>query len=201
MKKPECPSRLRSKSLRSRWTRVVNDLIRHSLDPVSRAELIADFVELDERMAVLRRDGKGGTVATRLANTRALNVATAERRRLHQRLFAGGKRPEATPLPLDEVVTQIASTDGYVADEAWRAHFRAGKGLRANSGDRTMAARSSAWQRAGDGIEARHGAPSWAALLYETAEAQAEAEAVLDAEYRRRPSAFTRPPAERVATI
>lgn len=176
MKNPQYPSRLRSKADRAIFDRVVRDLARHDLDPSSRLEIITDFCEAERTIASLRRDTKGGTMATRLAATRALNVATAERRRLHQRLFAGGRRPEEA-LPSVEVAADAISND---ADEAWRVHYQTGRGLRL-MGDAAMQARVSAHEVERAALEARHGPANWMALLYGSAEEQVAADRAIAA--------------------
>lgn len=174
--KLKCPPRLRSKADRTRFDRVVTDLLRHDLEPESRLELIVDYVEADRRIADLRKDLKGGSIATRLATTRALNVSTAERRRLHQRLFAGGKRPDEK---LPPVAVEAAAKATNAADGAWRPHFHRrefGLPRLANDGTPGMAALIADYDREGEELERRFGKPSWNALLYANAEQQIAAE-------------------------
>lgn len=147
--------------------------------------MIADYVEAERTIADLRRETKGGTIATRMAATRALNVATAERRRLHQRLFAGGRRPEEVP-PTIEAVAAVTIND---ADQAWRLHYHAVVlGIRPQLRSHVSAAedrRIAEWKREGEALEAKFGPPSWPALLYPTVEAEIEADRALEA-YRHR---------------
>ncbi|BCH10454.1 hypothetical protein MesoLj131c_47120 [Mesorhizobium sp. 131-3-5] len=174
--KHEYPSRLRSKRDRTRFDRVVNDLARHDLDADSRVELIVDFVEIDRRIADLNKDVKGGSIATRLSANRALSIATAERRRLHQRLFAGGKRPDEK---LPPVAIEAAGLASNAADEAWRRHFHRrefGLPRLANDGTPEMSQAIAEFYREGEDLERRFGRPSWNAMLYANAEEQIAAE-------------------------
>jgi hypothetical protein len=103
-----------TKAERARWDSLVSQLIEHQLDPEQRRELLVDFVKADRRIAALRKteDQIG------VPGSRALNVAMAERRRLHKALFVGGRKPkkETPPPPLPQ-----AEID---ADAAWREFFR-----------------------------------------------------------------------------
>ncbi|UCI17029.1 hypothetical protein FJ970_18015 [Mesorhizobium sp. B2-1-8] len=174
MKIPHVPPRFKSKRAREHWLRVADDLVRHGLDPSARTELISDFVDAETTIASLRPQAKG-SADVRLAQARALNNAVAERRRLHQRLFAGAKRLEE-PLPqVEEVVEQIAATDQSDADEAWRDAL-----WPAREGGRTPLDQTE--------IERRFGRPSWAALLHPTRASQAKDDLELEAIFRRRPS-------------
>lgn len=179
--KPQCPQRLRSKTDRSRFDRIINDLLRHDLDTESRAELVADYVEIDRQIVDLRKDLKGGTIATRLATTRALNVATAERRRLHQRLFAGGRKPEEA---VPTVAAEAAAKPSSLAVEEWRRHIHGrhyGKPQLRNDGTPEMTRLIAEFNREHEELTARFGRPSWSAMLYATDEEEIEAKREIEA--------------------
>jgi hypothetical protein len=133
------------------------------IDPVARASIIAELVRLDARLAGLREAENQAENGDKIKLTRAVNVAGAEYRRLHADLFRGAAKVEAV-VPIEVAVAASLNE----ADEAWRAHYRAGKGLRSH-GDAAMQARVDAWMREGEAIRKRYGGPSWAALLYRTA--------------------------------
>jgi hypothetical protein len=83
-------------------------------------KLLADFVLLEGRIASLRAgEAEGG-----MAATRALNVATAERRRLHGALIAGARKEvehaPAVPPPSAELDAKAT------ADAAWREFLHGG---------------------------------------------------------------------------
>ncbi|GAA2821517.1 hypothetical protein EDC40_10359 [Aminobacter aminovorans] len=182
MKIPDVPPRFRSKLARERWTRIAEDLIKHGLDASARVELISDYVDAENHITSLRPQSKG-TGDMKLARARALNVATAERRRLHQRLFAGAKRLEEVLPSLEAFTEVIVAGDQSEADAAWRAHFLTGKGLiRDASASRDM------HRLEAERLEAKYGEPSWNALLYETVQQQAEADRALEALWRAKPS-------------
>ncbi|PBB79076.1 hypothetical protein CK218_22260 [Mesorhizobium sp. WSM3879] len=160
---------------------MVNDLARHDLDPESRIELIVDYVEIDRRIADLRKDANGGTIATRLATTRALNVATAERRRLHQRLFAGARKPDEV---LPPVAVEAAAKPSNLADESWRRHYHRrhfGLPTLINDGTPEMDRLIAEYKREGEELRERFGKPSWSALLYASVEEEIEAKRIIAA--------------------
>ena len=70
------------------FRRVVERLVAVDIDPESRAELLSDYVLLEARIAALRAAEAAAQGKESMAASRALNVATAERRRLHAALAA-----------------------------------------------------------------------------------------------------------------
>jgi hypothetical protein len=152
-----------SRAERKAFRNLAKRLVVRGIDPVSRVGLVEDFVRLEGRLADLRAAEKQSDSGSTLATSRAVNMATAERRRLHDAIFRGAKKPDSKPTPIE----QAAAAGANEADETWRAHY-AGKGLRSN-GDAVMQARVDAWMREGFAIRERYGDPSWGALLYRTA--------------------------------
>jgi len=66
------------------------------IEPESRIQLVIDYVRLAtriERLTKRERDPLLGHAGV----TRAVNIATTERRRLYQTIFAGARRPEPGP--------------------------------------------------------------------------------------------------------
>jgi hypothetical protein len=143
----EPPSDL-SRAERKAFRNLVKRLVERGIDPVSRAGLVEDFVRLEGRLADLRAAEKQSDSGSTLATSRAVNVATAERRRLHDAIFRGAKKPDPKPTPIE----QAAAAGANVADEAWRARLW--------RGDHRLSYEE---------LEARYGRPSWGALLYRTA--------------------------------
>lgn len=154
----EPPSDL-SRAERKAFRAMLKRLVERGIDPVSRVGLVEDFVRLDARLADLRAAEKKADSGSTLATSRAVNVATAERRRLHDAIFRGAKKPVPKPTPIEEA----AAAGHNEADEAWRARYY--------RGDRSMSH---------EALEARYGAPSWAALLYRTAAEQIGINRLLD---------------------
>lgn len=176
MEIPQTPPRFKSKRDRERWSRVCEDLIAHGLDPRSRTELIADFIDAEQQIAALRPTAQG-SADVRLAQARALTNAKAERRRLHQRLFAGGKRVDEPLPPIETAIAEIVVAPASEADEAWRDRFWD----EAKRPKRRLPLEEAE-------LEQRYGPPSWAALLYPTVEAQARGERALDSYWNARPT-------------
>jgi hypothetical protein len=80
------------------WNQIVREMKSRGIDPDSRVALIRDYVKLEariERLSSREEDPVLGNVST----SRAVNVAIAERRRLHAALFAGARELEELPLP------------------------------------------------------------------------------------------------------
>jgi hypothetical protein len=150
------PPETMSRKQRAAFRRIAGSLDERGIDPATRQELLADYVILEGRIATLRgTEAEGG-----MAATRALNVATAERRRLHAALFAGARKvemqPPASPALSSELDAQTA------ADAAWRQFYFGGQsGL-----DEAR-------------LRAEHGPPGWNALCYRSLAEQLEAERVI----------------------
>ena len=71
------------------------------------------------------------------------------------------------------------------ADAAWRAHLKP-----VEPAQRMIAGTAAAaeYERQGEALEARYGAPSWNALLYASPEDQAQGERIIAARTRRAPA-------------
>jgi hypothetical protein len=83
---------------RKAWNQIVREMESRGIDPKGRVALIKDFVKLEariERLSNREEDPVLGNVQT----SRAINVAVAERRRLHAALFAGARELEELPPP------------------------------------------------------------------------------------------------------
>jgi hypothetical protein len=93
------PSNL-TKPEKTAFRRIVKRLKAVDIDPATRVEILTDFIQIEARIVALRQDEAKGSD---MAITRALNVATAERRRLHAELFKGARRvPKPTLEDLEE---------------------------------------------------------------------------------------------------
>ncbi|MBZ9603956.1 hypothetical protein [Phyllobacterium chamaecytisi] len=144
---PEPPNDL-SRGERKIFRTMVKRLVERGIDPVSRAGLVEDYARTEERLKHLRTSEKQADSASKMAVTRAVNVATAERRRLHDAMFRGAGKP--APMP----VAQQAAQERSEADEAWRDRH---------------------WQRVPNPLSQeelgrRYGRPRMAALLYRSIE-------------------------------
>lgn len=151
---------------RNAFRRIARHLEARGIDPETRRELLADYVLLEARIAALRiAEGEGSGIAT----TRAINTATAERRRLYGALFAGARRIEPAQ-PAAAVAPAAALDRRAAADAAWRECLHGGclDSMTREAGRARMAE-----------IEAQHGLPSWGALMYATPEAEVEAERII----------------------
>jgi hypothetical protein len=94
---------------KKQWDQVVEQMTERGIDPASRLELITDYVKLAariERLSAREDDPELGNIQT----SRAVNVAVAERRRLHAALFAGAGKPEPVPTP-----AKVAYEDAFWA--------------------------------------------------------------------------------------
>ncbi|HEV2901531.1 MAG TPA: hypothetical protein VGX71_27565 [Pseudaminobacter sp.] len=132
---------------RKAFRKMTQTVAERGIDPVARASLIAELVRLEGRLSGLREAEKQAQNGDKIKLTRAVNVATAEHRRLHADLFRGAAKVEAI-VPLDVAVAASVNE----ADEAWRARLW--------HGDHRLSHEE---------LEARYGRPSWDALLYRTA--------------------------------
>ncbi|UVC12844.1 hypothetical protein [Mesorhizobium onobrychidis] len=126
-------------------------LVDRGIDPIARATLIAEAVRLEARLLGLREAEKHVENTAKIPAARAVNTATTELRRITVELFRGAARVDAV-VPI-EVAAALSTND---VDEAWRRHI--------HWGDKTFTPEE---------LEARHGRPSWSAMLYRT-----EAEAI-----------------------
>ncbi len=149
----------------SRLNRTEKDALRRlnarltaaGLDPAERAVLAHDYILAKGRIARLREQETKAKGKTREQVMRGLNVALAERRRLHKALFGGARNVEPKA---DFVETE--------ADRAWREHL-----WPATSKPKAIAGAERIE------LERLHGEPTWAALLYATHEEACEDEALV----------------------
>lgn len=79
------------------FARLVKTLRAQGINPASRAHLIEDFVFSESSLTALRKEYQESNGGLKLATSRAINVATAERRRIHAALFAAVKNFSAEP--------------------------------------------------------------------------------------------------------
>ena len=110
-----------TQSERKAWDHIVQEMKSRGIDCDSRVMLIKDYVKLEariERLSDREQDPVFGSVQT----SRALNVAIAERRRLHTALFAGAPTPEQLPTLSAKPIRhgQIFSRDGMPGGTAVR---------------------------------------------------------------------------------
>jgi hypothetical protein len=87
-----------------------------------RLELVADYVRLSariERLGAREDDAELGNVQI----SRAMNVATGERRRLHAALFAGANKPRPTPTPA-EIAAKNRKDQAYAWFQFWHGGGR-----------------------------------------------------------------------------
>jgi hypothetical protein len=142
------------------------------VDVDAKAALLRDLVLADNRIRRLRaaeiRAAKAGDSGSA---TRSLNVALAERRRLHQAIHGRPLATTATEKKLSPLRALWAAEDAPLepAVQAWR-EFWAASGYRSGSLMRPVVSGPAA-----DAVRARWGDPPMRALLYPTDEAQAEA--------------------------
>jgi hypothetical protein len=104
-----------SRSERKTFRKLVQMLAERGIEPGARAHLVADFVLSDRRLADLRRHENQTNPASNLAVIRAVNTATAERRRLHAAMFKGARKP--APAPAKE---KVRASDSAI--EAWQRY-------------------------------------------------------------------------------
>src|SRR5262245_51909842 len=104
--------------------RVLNaQLEQKGINPNDVAALAVDFILAEARITELREVDAASRGKARAAATRSLNVALAERRRLHTALF---KAP-SVPAEPDDVSSERdigAARARLEADEAWRSCLR-----------------------------------------------------------------------------
>src|SRR5690606_32248268 len=123
---------------RKAFRKIIKALENRGIDAITRVDLVAEYVRLGARLDALRGAENGVEIGTNLATTRALNVATVERRRLHEAIFRGAGKQVAVNRPRE--------TD---ADAAWRPFLHRPYGRRPGE---TQAM----WQARRDAVEAEH---------------------------------------------
>lgn len=119
MTHPEPASDL-SRTEKKSFRKMVKTLVDRGIDPETRAGLIDEYVRIESRLADLRATEKQSETGSKMAASRAVNVATAERRRLHDAIFKGAAKVKRT---VAAAARDAASeTDPDEAVEAWRAY-------------------------------------------------------------------------------
>jgi len=106
---------------RKAWDHIVREMKSRGIDCDSRVTLIKDYVKLEariERLSDREKDPEWGSVQA----SRALNVAIAERRRLHTALFTGARKPKQLPtlVQTEEREAYTAWTDFYEGWDDWK---------------------------------------------------------------------------------
>jgi hypothetical protein len=145
-----------SKTERRLFDQTVAEMVARGIDPAARIPLLTDYVKLAariERLSEREGDAELGNVAT----SRAVNVATAERRRLHAAIFAGG---HVEPAPSQ--AEQLEEARRTEADTAWLQFFSPciRRDMDAQTRER-LEGDSRAWE---SDLERKYGEPSWAVL-------------------------------------
>jgi hypothetical protein len=156
---------------RQQARRIAKAMRAVGLDPDMRSELLHDYVRSEDRIAGLRAQENTATGASQMVITRALNVAVAERRRLHDSLFKGARRPA----PVMPGRSGARETVESAADVSWREFFRTGQ-YRTPTESTALEAE----------LKAAYGAPNWGPLLHDTFAEQLAEERALDEILRRR---------------
>ncbi|WP_242217999.1 hypothetical protein [Shinella zoogloeoides] len=164
---PDPPSDL-SRGEKKAFRNLVKTLADRGIDPIARAGLVEEYVRTDARLTDLRAAEKQVEKGSKLAASRAVNVATMERRRLHEAIFKGAKKPEKTVAATvhDAAVDKDGEKDART--EAWRKYLYAS--VRTSSRE---------------AIEAAHGPCPLVAILYRSHEEEVGTKAILKAHGRR----------------
>lgn len=173
-----------SKPERKAFRKVAQNLARQGVEPSTRAMLIEELVRLESRLEGLRTAEKQAENASKIAASRALNVATAERRRLHDAVFKG-----ARVLSTEQAAAGQAGAQGESeADAAWRGFFRSERDRQLPPEPAARAAMERELKEQEAAVTARFGEASWSALLYATHAEAVEAERIIEARARRQPA-------------
>lgn len=144
---PKGLSRAESKQFRE----ICAQLTALETDPKPRRTLISDIVHAESRIARLREQERDDPS---LAASRALNVATAERRRLHAAVF---ERPKALGISEELTPEQRATVEAHrEADAAYRAFDAEWEGRE----------RTAEYKTAECAMDERHGPWPWSVLCY-----------------------------------
>jgi hypothetical protein len=147
---------------------MVKTLAARGIDPVARAGLVDEYVRMQSRLADLRKAEKVAETGSKMPASRAVNVATAERRRLHDAIFRGAKQPTRTVTATVRAAAADATDEEDVKTKAWRDYFH--RDFRTTSRDQ---------------IEATHGPCPLVAILYSSHEEEVGTKAILKAHGRR----------------
>lgn len=107
------------------FARIVETLTAQGINPEARAHLIEDFVYSESSMVALRAEYKTTKGSQKLAISRAINVASAERRRIHSALFAETKSSISQPQPSNRK-QQESFSEG---DKEWLTYLQDQKRL------------------------------------------------------------------------
>lgn len=124
MTRIEAPKHL-SAAERKAFDKQAETLASAGVEVELRADLIADFVQLETRIKSLRKAEKTAESDKKLAASRALTTATVERRRLHEMLYRGARlAPRTRAEKVERLAVQPdAAGDIDPAHEAWRDYF------------------------------------------------------------------------------
>lgn len=144
---PEPPADL-NRSERKSFRILAQRVADRGIDPIARLSLIAEAVRLEARLIGLREAEKTAKTAMKMPAARAVNTATAELRRITVEIYRGAAKVE-TAVP---IAVQAAANISD-ADDAWRRRIW--------HGDKSLSEAE---------MIRRYGPPTWAALLYRTAE-------------------------------
>jgi hypothetical protein len=116
---PNPPSDL-SRTEKKSFKKIVKTLVNKGVDPSTRIGLVEEYVRLETRLNDLRTSEKEAENTSKMAVIRALNVATSERRRLHDAIFRGAT--DAKPAFEAEVKALELEAGPDEAAEAWRRY-------------------------------------------------------------------------------
>lgn len=117
---PNPPSDL-SRTEKKSFKKIVKTLENKGIDPSTRTGLVEEYVRLETRLNDLRNSEKEAENTSKMAVIRALNVATSERRRLHDAIFRGAT--DAKPAFEAEVKALEVEAGSDEAAEAWRRYY------------------------------------------------------------------------------
>ena len=162
MNLPDPPGDL-NRSERKAFRTLAQRVADRGIDPIARLSLIAEAVRLEARLIGLREAEKSAKTAMKMPAARAVNTATAELRRITVEIYRGAAKVEtAVPIAVQ------AAANVSDADDAWRRRYW--------HGDQSLSDAE---------MVRRHGRPTWAALLYRTAEEAIGVDRLLDKHGRR----------------
>jgi hypothetical protein len=97
---------------RKAWDDIVREMESCGINPGNRIALIKDYIKLEGRIGRLESREENALLGN-IQASRAINVAIAERRRLHAALFAGARK--AQELPPAPTPTQVRERKAYTA--------------------------------------------------------------------------------------
>jgi hypothetical protein len=164
--KIEPPASL-SRAERRVFRRMVSSLRLVGIDVAARRELLTDFCRLEARLEQLQAQETTAKGKARLAAARAVSVATAERRRLHEALFKGARKLLPRPSRAEVVINsdRFSVLDPTDADRGWWRGLASGTPR--------------------EELERQYGPPSWLVLTEDSEAAALEAARIVRQSYRR----------------